>query len=96
MDLFNLLIENEHFLHNMIYTSFKDYIREKGISEETLYFEKIDVEDTTYMHTYNIIRDFVDYNFSIWSKRYSGFVKKESRYIQDYLISTYTLDCLPF
>lgn len=96
MDLFNLLIENEHFIHNIIYTSFKDYLKSKGISEQTLYFEEVDTNDPVYMNTYGIIRDFIDYNFKIWSQRYSAGVKKQSTYIQEYLISVYFLDCLPF
>ena len=94
MNLFNFLIENEHFLHNYIYESFKFYLKDKNISENDLYFENAD--DPKRQNTFGIIRDFIDYNYKIWSKRYSGAVKKEASYIQDYLMNVYFLDCLPF
>lgn len=95
MDIYTLLIENKHFLHNAIYDAFKRYLIKNNIKEASLYYS--DREGRTYQNTYNIIRDFIDEQFDIYkTKELQIHVKNETRYIIDYLEETYHNYTLPF
>lgn len=95
MDIYTLLIENRHFLHNAIYDSFKRYLLKNNIKEASLYYS--DREGETYQRTYNIISDFIDEQFNIYkTNELQIHVKNETRYIMKYLKETYFLYTLPF
>ena len=95
MDIYTLLIENRHFLHNVMHDSFKKYLLKNNIKEASLYYS--DREGETYQRTYNIIRDFIDEQFDIYkTKELQIHVKNETRYISNYLKEVYDLRPLPF
>ena len=95
MDIYTLLIENTHFLHNAIYDSFKRYLIKNNIKEVGLYYS--DRNSPDFKKTYNIIRNFIDEQFDIYkTKELQIYVKNETRYISSYLLETYHNEFLPF